>query len=82
MNSSSYTPLLLTADSGSTKTDWLLQSGNVVIARCTTQGMNPFMIGQTEIETILRHELLTDERFEGVSHICFYGAGCRGKGII
>ena len=80
MNSSSYTPLLLTADSGSTKTDWLLQSGNVVIARCTTQGMNPFMIGQTEIETILRHELLTDERFEGVSHICFYGAGCRGKG--
>lgn len=50
------------------------------IARCTTQGMNPFMIGQTEIEAILRNELLNDTRFATATDICFYGAGCRGEG--
>lgn len=72
--------LCLTADSGSTKTDWLLQKNDKTIARCTTQGMNPFMIGQTEIEAILRNELLNDERFAAATQISFYGAGCRGEG--
>lgn len=72
-------PLILTVDSGSTKTDWLLQLGNHTTARRSTQGINPFMLQETEIEAIIRHELLTDERFGEVDEIHFYGAGCRGQ---
>lgn len=72
------TPLILTADSGSTKTDWLLQQGKHSMARRHTQGINPFMLPQKEIEDIVRRELLTDDTFRHIDEICFYGAGCRG----
>lgn len=71
--------IILTADSGSTKTDWLLQQGHECLARLTTQGINPFMLSQTEIENILRNELLTNAAFVQPTEVYFYGAGCRGK---
>lgn len=52
------------ADSGSTKTDWLLLAGNSEVARIATQGINPFMLDEAEIVAILTSELLAD------AHLC------------
>lgn len=68
----------LIADSGSTKTDWLLRAGGSEIARIATQGINPFMMSGEEIERLLRDELLTDGKFVSPAEVRFYGAGCRG----
>lgn len=70
--------VILIADSGSTKTDWLLRVGERNKARIATQGINPFMLSEEEIESILRNELLTNEEFICPTEIRFYGAGCRG----
>ena len=48
----------LIADSGSTKTDWVLIDGTTVVARYLTQGINPFHQSENDILTILRLELL------------------------
>lgn len=79
MYTHSMKTITLTADSGSTKTDWLLQQGNERLARITTQGINPFMLSKTEIETILQNELLSNASFVSPTEVCFYGAGCRGE---
>lgn len=33
--------MILIADSGSTKTDWVLHNGTDIVARVKTQGLNP-----------------------------------------
>ncbi len=71
---------MLFADSGSTKTDWLITTGNGTPQRIRTQGINPFMLSDDEVEQILRNELLSAEDFSTPTAICFYGAGCRGEG--
>lgn len=48
--------IILLADSGSTKTDWLLLAGNSEVARIATQGINPFMLDEAEIAAILTSE--------------------------
>lgn len=70
----------LTADGGSTKTAWLLQCDGKNAARITTQGINPFMLGQADIEHILRTQILCDPRFLSVHSIRYFGAGCCGTG--
>ena len=51
------TNIVLIADSGSTKTDWLLLKGKDELSRFSTQGINPFMLTESEITTILATEL-------------------------
>ena len=70
--------IILLADSGSTKTDWLLLAGNSEVARIATQGINPFMLDEAEIAAILTSELLADAHFVCPDAVHFYGAGCRG----
>lgn len=69
---------LLIADSGSTKTDWLLLDNGRAVASHTTQGINPFMLESHDIRTILTNELIAaNSRFIHPDAIYFYGAGCR-----
>lgn len=64
----------LIADSGSTKTDWLLTGGT----RLQTQGINPFHQSEETIAAILRTELLPLLPSGGApSQVFFYGSGCR-----
>ena len=72
------TKIILTADSGSTKTDWVLTCEGQQLARISTQGINPFMLSQAEIERILRDELICSAQFASPQVVHFYGAGCRG----
>ena len=69
----------LIADSGSTKTDWILLLGGERVKRISTQGINPVLLGENEIADILNGELL--EHLDGirVTAVDFYGAGCRGE---
>ncbi len=69
----------LIADSGSTKTDWLLLAENNARLRATTQGINPYMLTAEQIERILCDELLPQLGEQRPETIEFYGAGCRGE---
>ena len=69
--------MILIADSGSTKTDWALQSESGATERFHTQGINPFHQDRTVIAEILRRELLPQLDAERVSCVCFYGSGVR-----
>lgn len=68
--------MILIADSGSTKCDWLLIDGNNEnIAQCSSMGFNPYFHKESFIVTTLRgHEVLMRYAQE-VKHIYFYGAG-------
>ena len=73
-------PMILIADSGSTKTDWCLTRQGERVAQVATQGINPFYQTDEEIETIIRGELLSRlcrENAEAVASVCYYGAGIR-----
>ena len=83
--------MILIADSGSTKTDWLLVEkggdgdGARAMAPLHTQGINPFHQGADVIREILCSELLPQIEEEGarthgatgVTTVRFYGSGVR-----
>lgn len=76
--------MILIADSGSTKTDWMLTDGNgtrqtsgTLGTLVHTQGINPFHQTAEEISDILRMELLPQVDVEQVRSVCFYGSGVR-----
>lgn len=67
----------LIADSGSTKTDWCLMDGNIVMKRIKTKGFNPFFETEKEIEYELSNALVPKiPRGTKIDAIHFFGAGC------
>ncbi len=68
-------PLIkLIADSGATKTEWCLLTGNkknIFI----TQGMSPYFISAEQMENILNEELKPQIKLS-VDEIYYYGTGC------
>lgn len=68
---------ILIADSGSTKTDWILLSKGNGTLEISTTGINPVRDSQSTIACVLSDELLKQipENCK-VSEIYFYGAGC------
>ncbi len=67
--------MILLADSGSTKTDWVLLHNNQIFRQLSTEGINPFF-HTTESVFALLNDKFSDEEKEQVSEIHFYGAGC------
>ena len=68
--------MILTADSGSTKTTWVAAG-----VRVLTQGINPYHMGSEQIESVIRQELMPQltsqmEGEEKITEVHFYGAGC------
>lgn len=67
--------MILIADSGSTKTTWVLTNKDTgVLQTCKTQGINPFYQTSDQILSTLQSEFDLDKT--KVSEIAFYGAGC------
>ncbi len=65
--------MIIIADSGSTKTDWLIL-GNDKSSKITTEGINPFYQEREDIVKIINSSSeLTNANVEAVY---FYGAGC------
>ncbi len=67
--------MILIADSGTTKTDWLLVKDNQLIGDIETTGINPYFQDSDEITRKLSHSFREGTK-DSVSNIYFYGAGC------
>ena len=67
--------MILIADSGSTKTHWVLisETGEVKEEQITS-GINPFLQSEEDIEDQLSREIIIPK--ESISQLYFYGAGC------
>ncbi len=67
--------MILIADSGATKTDWLLinNSNNTFI---TTTGINAYYMSSESIVSMLQDELMPSIPADKVNSIYYYGAGC------
>lgn len=68
-------PYILIADSGSTKTDWIIKHSSDKPVQFQSVGMNPFYQTEREIISILGKEVIPNLPFS-IDHVFFYGAGC------
>jgi len=71
--------MIIIADSGSTKTQWVLFDKNKVVLDLTTKGFNPYYYEADELKVSLFEELHGNVEAEGVSEVFFYGAGCSNE---
>lgn len=69
--------MILIADSGSTKTDWLVADEGQRVVQIATQGINPFHQDGDTIEAVINGELLPKMGDLSPDEIYFYGSGCR-----
>lgn len=69
---------ILIADSGSTKTDWVLLKNNQIVIQFQTIGFNPYFQSSEDIFSELSATLIPviKEHLSSISQISFYGAGC------
>lgn len=69
---------ILIADSGSTKTDWILVARGGERLELHTDGINPVRDARDTIYNVLRHQLLPQlpQAATDLTSVLFYGAGC------
>ena len=70
--------MIVVADSGSTKCDWLLvdEKGTPLFEKQRTKGLNPAILVRKKLKsTISKNKIMADHR-ELATHVYFYGAGC------
>ena len=70
--------MILIADSGSTKCNWVLCKKESIIKKVNTIGFNPYFIDEKNILSHLEKSKLTEYK-DGIKNIYFYGAGCSSK---
>lgn len=68
--------MILIADSGSTKTDWVLCDMYAILKTFKTQGLNPYYVSQEEVKSVLENGIGNEAFFKDISEVYFYGAGC------
>ena len=69
--------MILIADSGSTKTEWILVSGNEPPRKIRSGGLNPYFLDEVQIAEIVSREVCASfQEHANVKQIFFYGAGC------
>jgi glucosamine kinase len=69
--------MILVADSGSSKTDWVLASDKKQPVKFNTGGLNPYFLSEKEIIKIIQDEApVMVNHFPLIEEIYFFGAGC------
>ncbi len=68
--------MILLADSGSTKTDWVMIGEGEILHSFKTPGLNPYFVSSEEVAGILHKEFSNRFELDSVGRIYFYGAGC------
>ena len=68
-------PIILIADSGSTKTEWCLINGKTK-KTVITQGLSPYFLSTKQIELIIAAELVPKLNHIQPAEVFFYGTGC------
>lgn len=69
---------IIIADSGSTKTDWVLLEGKKIVKELKTIGFNPYFQSKELISQILSAELkpALEPWLKNVTELHYYGTGC------
>lgn len=69
--------MILVADSGSSKTDWVLASDKQKPVKFSTGGLNPYFLSEKEIVKIIQEDApIMVNHFPLIEEIYFFGAGC------
>lgn len=70
--------IVLVADSGSTKTDWVVVKHGVPVQQIFTKGTNPYFQSEEEINKEIATNLIPnlDQEKYPIEKVWFYGAGC------
>lgn len=70
--------MILIADSGSTKTEWVLLDGKPILNGLHTKGVNPYFLSVEQITHIFSTELIPHLGVDPsqITEIHYYGAGC------
>ena len=69
--------MILVADSGSSKTDWLLKLSTGEVKQFRTSGLNPYFLTEKEIVKILQEQAADMIVYAPqIREIYFFGAGC------
>jgi len=71
--------MIVIADSGSTKTQWVLIDNKTVVSDLTTKGFNPFYYNAHDLVSTLFDELNEKINADAVDEVFFYGSGCSNK---
>lgn len=71
----------LLADSGSTKTDWLVADSSGILCTFSSSGFNPFYQSAQAIDEVLVQEVLPQLTSFQPDEIHFYGAGCANEAV-
>lgn len=72
---------IIIADSGSTKTDWVLVdlSTGSKLLNFSTSGINPYYMGEEDIVVMIKEQWNDNIPFFAAEEIFFYGAGCSSR---
>jgi len=68
--------MILIADSGSTKCDWLLHQDDQLVFKTNTVGLNPHILSVKQLHKALKKNRLLLTYSDQIEHIYFFGAGC------
>jgi N-acetylglucosamine kinase-like BadF-type ATPase len=68
--------MILVADSGSSKTDWVTIDKNLEVKHFQTKGLNPFFVSSDDIFQVLSVTFKEQELSKKVDSVYFYGSGC------
>lgn len=68
--------MILIADGGSTKADWIALDNKKEVFRIRTLGLNPAVVAETELQNRIINMFQLMHVKESVKEIHFYGAGC------
>lgn len=68
--------MILVAESGSTKTDWILINNKNILTSFKTKGFNPYFINSHEIITELNSKTPHNFPVNEIEKVFFYGSGC------
>lgn len=71
--------MILIADSGSSKCDWVVCHENEQVLRVRTKGLNPSILSKKELKLILKKATELETLKDQVKSIHFFGAGCNTK---
>ena len=69
--------MILVADSGSSKTDWLLTTPQQELISFKTTGLNPYFLTEKEIAKVIQEQVPDMVAYANdITEIYFFGAGC------
>ncbi len=72
--------MLIIADGGATKADWVVVKDNSEQMSISTTGFNPSYVSGEQIAGIIQQELVEKLAFEINGEVFYYGTGCRDQG--